>query len=160
VSLLDVFTAINAQITDALAPAPPPLFRFADTTKMNDSPPRIIYVPRSGPITGPQGQGGDGVRNPRPLWTRNIGMEVHLWGADFAATETLMNVLTQAIHSVLWGAYLMHSEDWNTAADTANKLGVVCVLQMTWKIPITRAPDTTAVVRTIPLTPEIQVVIP
>lgn len=159
-SLLKIYDAINAQITTQLAPAPPPTFRFADTTKMQDSPPRIVYIPRSGRITGAEGQGGDSVRNPRPLWTRNIGMEIHLWGVDYQTTEDLMNVFTQSMHVVLWGAYTLHSEDWNTAADTVNKRGIVCVLTMTWKIPITRVPDTYAVVTAMPLTPEIVTVIP
>jgi hypothetical protein len=154
--MVSIFGAINDAITAALAPAKPPIFAFGDTTRANQAPPRIIYVPRSERITGPEGQGGDGVLNPRPLWTRHVGMEIHFWGADFAATEMLLNVFTQSVHDLLWGAYAMQSGTWDVAPDTINKLGIVYILQMMWKIPITRAPDTTAVVTAMPITQAIQ----
>lgn len=158
-SLTDVVTAINDQITAAIAPAPPPCFRFGDETlRQQDSPPRIAYVPRSERIGAPTGVGaqGDGVTSPRALFTRHVGIEVHIWERDIPAAEALLDQLVRAMQIALWGAYDLSAGDWTTASESVNKKGVVYVLTMTWRIPITRAPDTYAVVATIPITGQIQ----
>lgn len=153
-SLVSIAAAINDQITADMAPTPPPKFDFgAETVFVQGAPPRIIYVPRSERITGPAGQGLDGTSDPRPLWTREVSVEVHIWGKDFADAEGLLNTLVRALHTIGWGSYRLDSGSWDLGGKSQTTLGIVYVLNMTWLIPITRAPDTFAVVTAMPLTP-------
>lgn len=122
--------------------------------------PVIIYVPHAERITGPEGQGGDGDGNPRPLKTRNLSMAVHLWDCDVPHVEDLLDAFVRAVHAIGWGSYLTPHGTWETGAEIVTGWGVVYTLMLELKIPITRAPDTTAVVTAMPITPEIVTVIP
>lgn len=155
-SLVSIAAAINDQITADMAPTPPPKFDFgAETVFVQGAPPRIIYVPRTERIVGPGQLGGDGIGNPRPLWTRAVEVEVHIWGKDFTATEGLLNTFVRALHAVGWGdgVYKLTGGNWDLGGKSQTTLGIVYVLNMTWFVPITRALDTTVVLGTAPLNP-------
>lgn len=165
--LSDFFAAVQTKMTATLTglpvPEAVPLFAVGeDKLTIEDAPPRIVFVPRHETIRGPHSQGGDGIRNPRPLRTRHATVQIHVWGAavapatdDFAATEKLVNHLVAAIHDVAHGVHEELSGNWSTAQASSTRLGLVYVLEMQIEIPLTRELDTYATVTTIPITPAI-----
>jgi hypothetical protein len=172
--LADFFTAVQTQVTAVMAgltpPVTPPVFRIgADKLQIQDVPNRVVWVPAGETIQGPHAQGGDGVRNPRPLRTRHTRILVHIWGAgpalpdakadrrpgDIAATEILLGHLVAAIHDVAFGAYQVLAGDWLVGQESATTLGALYVLTLEVQFPLTRELDLYAVVNTMPITPEV-----
>lgn len=174
---------IQATLTATLAaqspPVAPPLYRFGqDQLAIEDSPNRICWVPKRGPADGKimpaadfpptwgQNPPGTAFPNPRPLWRRRLTVEAHVWNVrpnwqtdpdtkkDYDATEALTNHLVAAIHTVTFGSYEIAGEDWTTTQASAQRQGIVCILQAVLYLPWTREPDTTAVVATMPIVPE------
>ncbi len=179
-SMVDVIEAIERQLTTNLAaltpPQDPPQFSFGKSDLgIQDSPPRIGWVPMTGPIRGPSGLGGDGVKFPRPLRGRALAWEAHVWikaatvdgdgdddgtgnGArdDMRACEAMCEHLIAAIHDVCSaGGYDMTTEGWLTGAAETNKLGVVCVVGFIIKAPYAREAEIQRTVTALPITPEI-----
>jgi hypothetical protein len=172
--LVDFFTAVQTQVTAVMAgltpPVTPPVFRVgADKLQIQDAPNRVVWVPAGETIQGPHAQGGDGVRNPRPLRTRHTRVLVHIWGAgaglvdptadrrpgDITATEVLLNHLVAAIHDVAYGAYQVLAGDWLVGQEAATTMGALYVLTLEVQFPLTRELDLYAVVNTMPITPEV-----
>lgn len=152
-SLLGIADAITRQMIGAEPALTPPIVFGADPGLSVDRTSRvIILVPGSEQITGPQGQGGDGIGNPRPLFTRNISIAAHIWCDDVPTVELTLNAFVQAMQAIQWGSYKLQSGQWRTGSDIATKWGVVYTLNMTWLVPITRVPDTYAVVTSMPIT--------
>jgi hypothetical protein len=130
-----------------------------DKISHQEAPPRMVWIPQRGSVRGPHGQGGDGVINPRPLWTRHLGVLVHIWAEDSSKpdgsgdvpmVEAYMQHLVAAIHDMCHGAYAVVSEDWPASiqGQTTN-LGAVCLLGLELQLPLTREPDTYATIETI-----------
>jgi len=156
-SIAAIATAINAKITAALAPEPPPTFGMGmDDLFKEEAPPRIVYVPGTEKIGPPQARGGDGVKSPRALFSREVQVAVHLWGADVSATEELLVMMTRAFQAEMFGSYAMRSGVWNPEGSTSNKAGELLVVQMIWGIPITDAPELFATLSTMPIIPAIE----
>ena len=153
-SLRAVADAIQVQVTEDMDPEPAPKFHFGiSALYKEDRPPRIVFVPRTERII-PAGQGADGVSDPRPLWIRRATVEAHIWGKDSAETERFLDILVQAIHALAWGSYdLSGGGSWIAAGEARSDKGEIYVLSMLWDVPITRAPDTFAVVTAMPLDP-------
>lgn len=158
-SLLDIAQAISTQMAEADPTGTPPFEFGAKMLSVERSAPVIIYVPLGETIGGPRGQGGDGVRDPRPLWTREVTIAAHIWADDVPAVEVLYGAFVQAMHAQLWGAYKLSSGRWATAAEIVTGWGVEFTLNMVWLVPLTRAPATFAAVSSMPITPEIVTVI-
>ena len=170
--LADVFTAVEARMTATLAalvpPVTPPLFRLGeDKLRMEDAPNRVVWVPISENIQGPHAQGGDGIRNPRPLRTRHCMVQAHIWGADpggagdaaadITATEAILGHLVPAIHDVLHGIYALHGGSWMTGQASVTSLGGLYVLTFEVQVPLTRELDILALVTAMPITPLVAV---
>jgi hypothetical protein len=161
--LLDIFNAVQTQLTTVLTglSLTVPEYRVgADKLHIQDSPPRIVWVPGREGIAGPHAQGGDGVFNPRPLRTRHAQVQVHVWGAhatdaalDLGATEILANHLVAAINDVCHGAWDTHSASWDTGQASTTRKGMVYVLDLELQIPFTRELDVLATVTSMPITP-------
>jgi hypothetical protein len=153
-SLLDISSVIETQMRSADPTLTPPCFQLgADFLSTERSTPTIILVPGGEQITGPQGQGGDGVSQPQPLFMRQIQIAAHVWCCDIPTVEATLNAFVQAMQVTLWGCFKLASGQWRTASDLATKWGVVYTLNMTWLVPLTRAPDVFATVTSMPLTP-------
>lgn len=172
--MVDAITGVETRLTEILNGLTPPLevpmFAFGEADLGNeDSPPRITWVPRHGPIRGPQGLGGDGTKFPRPLHSRELLFEVHVWIAapsedgtgqgqrgDMPACEAMCRHLIAALHDVLTqGSYDVVSEDWLTGASETNKTGVVCVLGIIVRAPFVREVEPMRTITDFPITPEI-----
>jgi hypothetical protein len=125
-------------------------------------PPRIVWVPVSESFGPAIGQGGDGVKNPRPIGTRQSSIECHLWAAaevqsgqpdqialDMDACEALLNAFAWALYSRLHGspaALLVGTGRWTRGNVLGQNLtlGIGYILPFTVNIPITRPPEATA----------------
>ncbi len=147
-------------------------------------PPRIVWVPLSESFGPAVGQGGDGVKNPRPVATRQSNIECHLWAAanvqtgspdqiaeDLDACEALINAFAWALYSRLHGspaALFVGTGRWTRGNVLGQNLtlGVGYILPFTVNIPITRPPEATARIAriqatvTAPTSPTSTIVIP
>lgn len=157
--MVDAISGVEQRLTDILAaltpPQAPPQFAWGESDLgVEDAPPRITWVPKSGPVKGPSALGGDGVKFPRPLHSRNLAFDVHVWAAavnstdpgtgmgarlDMVACEALMQHLVAALHDTLHqGCYDVTSEAWFIGAGESNKLGITCVLGIVVRTPFVR----------------------
>jgi hypothetical protein len=156
--LVDVFNAVQTRLTTVLTAlgAPVPEYLVGAQELANQTtPPRIIWVPTTETIQGPHAQGGDGVRNPRPLRTRHAQVQAHIWGADIPACEALAGHLVAAIHDVCHGVHDEISADWTVGQTAVARLGWLYVLAWEVQIPFTRELDVSATVTAIPITPQV-----
>lgn len=153
-AILDIITALDVQLR-ADDPQTPAYAVGATALTVDRRCPVVIYVPHGERITGPEGQGGDGIGKPRPLKTRNLTLAVHLWDCDITAVEARIEAFVRAIHTIGWGAYMTPNGVWETGAEIVTGWGVVYTLTLELKIPITRVPDTYVTVTSIPITPAV-----
>lgn len=166
--LQDFFAAVEARMSTVLTGlgVPVPAFDVGlDRLLVEAAPPRIVWIPGKETHRGPHAQGGDGISNPRPLRTRHVQIQVHIWavdpssppviGGDLAAVETLLGHLVAAINDCAWGAWDVTGGDWTAGQASTTRLGMVYVLDLELQIPLTREVDPTAVVTAMPITPEV-----
>ncbi len=95
--------------------------------------PRYVWVPTRDTFAPPERAGG----NPRPILTREAGLELHLWADTVADAETRLLSVLVALHeegatSVLFGAA-------NWSGPSAIGRGVLVTLEMRLKTPVVRA---------------------
>jgi len=156
--LVDVFHAVETQVTTvltALSQTVPEFLTGADQLAREGRPPRVVWVPTVETIQGPHAQGGDGVSNPRPLRSRHVVVQAHVWGDDIPACEALANHLVAAIHAECHGAHNEIRADWQIGQAAANRKGWLYVLEWEIQIPITREADVFATVTSMPITPQV-----
>lgn len=176
--VVDALAAIEKQLRSTLQGLnkPVPTFGFGEQSlALEEAPPRIVWVPRQGPVGATDALGGgvnasrlgDGATSPGPLWGRKLLVEVHVWAAghvtvfqddqqksDVAACEALGRHLVAAAYAVLYGSVQVVSESWNTAV--VSNLGVVWILGIVLGMPFTREADTFSRALTdFPITPVI-----
>lgn len=150
-SLLAVLNDVSARLDPAVT-----VHVGAEWIRQEEAPPRVVWVPKSESYGPPTPQGGDGITNPAPLWTRRSVVECHLWANDFDAAEALLQAVVRSLHlSLTHHSYQVTSGEWIPSDGTTVNLGVVYVLTLEIMIPITRAPDTTTVVTMMPITPQV-----
>ncbi len=152
--LIDVFQAVQDQLTATFAGFAPPLtvpkFEVGASSRAKEGDyPRIVWVPTTEIITRADAQGGDGVSNPRPLWKRTVRVEVDVWERDIPSCEVLANHLLAAATDAAPGEHRPQAASWDTAAVVSR--GFVYTLAVFFDIPFTRELDTT-----VPFTPGVQ----
>jgi hypothetical protein len=96
------------------------------------------------------GQGGDGISNPRPLWKRVCRVDAEIWERDIPGCEGLANHLVAAMHGDGWGEYAMTNAVWNTAGTV--QYGVTYTLTFQIFIPFTRESDAVGTIDDFPIT--------
>lgn len=111
----------------------------------HDKPPRIVAVLRGGPGR-PVVHGG---ANPKPVWTRSVEVEFHVWGADPDGAESLLNDLIAAIHAVAHGSAQFGGEEWPELNGEFLALGRVVITRATFLVPVTRPQHRTTTVETV-----------
>lgn len=123
----------------------------AQHVRQNESPPRVVFIPSRENWTGPQGQGGNGVGNPRPLQTRELVMLVHVWGVDpspdadhFTVVEKIIDHLCAATRDVAPGVTVVTGGSWETNQESATRFGAIYVMETVVKIPAVRELETYA----------------
>lgn len=117
----------------------------AEYVHRQDTPPRIIAIPRGGPGR-PVVHGG---ANPRPVWTRSLEVEFHCWGADFDGADSLLNSLISAIHAAAKSSATFGAEEWPELNSELLALGRVVIVRVTFLIPVTRPTSGTATVESV-----------
>ena len=135
----EVLDAVQAQLLGTLTALglPIPSFSVGERVLAElDTTPRIVWVPRGGPVGVARKNGGDGVRYPGALWHRTVQVNAHIWHDDVASAEVLAGHLVAALHFVAVGSYAVTGETWDTRGSTSE--GVVCVLECQLKMPFTR----------------------
>lgn len=121
---------------DLISRLPPgtPLYLGRHYLVQHDRPPRLVLYPvseRFAPPERSQPQPG------RVLWAREVGMELHIWGQDYAQVEGLLNEVTTALQASLGTSLRMESATWEP--EGWDQLGTVLVLSFSVAAPILRA---------------------
>jgi hypothetical protein len=152
-SLRTIFTAVEEQIAADMDPEPAPKFLFGQAQLFSaGAPPRIVWVPTREEY-GPPKSATDGVTNPRPLHTRNVQVEAHIWGRDTDEAERLLEIVARALHTLAWGPGRILSGHWDVGGDAKTVKGEVYVMTLLCERPVTRAPDETAIVNAMAIEP-------
>jgi hypothetical protein len=128
--LADFINAVSAEI-----PGVPSLIG-AEHLAANATPPRLVWVPTTDRFDGAE-KGGSISRSMR---TRVAGVDLHIWGDDLAAAETLLHQAVSAVHRVAYGSYEVLAGRWLT--DDGRELllkGRVYVLSLAVRMPVTDA---------------------
>ncbi len=106
------------------------------------TPPRVVWVPTSDRFVAPTERGAT---TQRSLHTRQAGVDVHLWGADFAGAESLLAAFVYALRQVVGANYLVTSGQWFGQRLQAH--GRIYVLSLVIGVPLAEpAPQRTVVV--------------
>lgn len=127
---------ITELYNDLISRLPPetPLYLGRHYLAQHDRPPRFVLYPVSERFASPerpQPQPG------RVLWTREVGMELHLWGESYAQVEELLSEVTTALQASLGTALRIESATWEP--EGWDQLGTVLVLSFSVAAPILRA---------------------
>lgn len=134
-----------------------PNFQFGDAAASRiEAPPRIIWVPHQGTVSGPGQRGGDDVGNPRALWRRDLRVEAHVWGAgedadsSYDAAEELMSHMVAALNASVGGAAKPLGERWEPVSDLDHGRLVILTLQVS--VPFADEPRLTTRATSAPVT--------
>ena|ERR1041385_3588857 len=141
-ALAAIITRLPVGVKGAIGP---------ENLKVHDLPPRVVFVPRREPWGPSETVGAD----PRQMYTRECGVQCYLWGADYDATETLINQVVTAIHGYTYGSEVGKYGEWDPGSDGLVKLGRLYVFDAMIKVPVFETPQdfTTGTVTSIPETP-------
>lgn len=109
----------------------------------NARPPRVVWRVVQGNHEGTNRPG----LNPRPLFTRRLDIEAHIWGVDEEQAELLLEHVARAVHKAAVGSYTPAREEWPAQDDdrrSHNVKGAYCLLTFEALVPVTAATQTTA----------------
>ncbi len=153
--ILDVFNAVTGVLV-GLANPPPILaaqcFLGPEFIRQEAAPPRIVWVPTREGIPAPRKtQQGAAPFAPRPLKSRDVGVDIHIWQLDYPTTEALWQSLEQAVHQTMVGAYDLEGASWDGVA-SLTRSGRVLTAHYRFLIPLVDVSSTTAIVTAVPLT--------
>lgn len=132
------------KITTAWDGSDPILFGFgAAELDRHGRPPRVIWRVVNGTHEGTNRPG----LNPRPLFTRRLEVEAHIWGTDDEQAEVLLEHVGRAVQKAAVGSFAPAREEWPAQDDdrrSHNVKGSYCVLTFEALFPVTAATQTTA----------------
>jgi hypothetical protein len=103
-----------------------------DKAQKHGSPPRWVWIPRRDRFGPAERIGGAN----RVLLTRICGVELQIWGANLADTETRLHDTITALH--LEGATSVQLEQADWEPQSVQERGVLVVLQLSIKVPVLR----------------------
>lgn len=125
----------------------------------NSAPPRVVFVPSRDKYGPPQRIGGA----QKAIHTCWAGLQVHVWAADVAATESLKDQVLQVLRDTVAGltvaqiaadGYRVLGGGWLDNAWTNR--GEVYVLEIECGFPVAPALGPTKVVTSIPQTNQLE----
>jgi hypothetical protein len=105
----------------------------ADKAQKHGSPPRWVWIPTRDRFGPAERAGG----RQRALFTRLCGVELQIWGTSLADTEARLHNTIAALH--LEGATSVQLEAAHWEPQSVQERGVLVVLQLTIKVPVTAA---------------------
>jgi hypothetical protein len=143
VALVDIFNAVAA---DALLAGITSRFG-GQSLDLEDSPPRVVWVPKRLDFAGKRVQGtGPSVQS---MLTRTQDVEIHIWakaadgdfsdGGPFAAAELLLDRVLWAIRNATLGNFRVTGGDWTP--DSVEQLGRELVINVTFDLPVVLQPS-------------------
>lgn len=111
-----------------------------------DGVPRVVWVPVSEVISSSRGHGGDpnttGLFPGTPsIATREVLCECHVWAASLGLTESLRDIVHNALQKLIWGSYDVTSARWVNNDGQTFKSGHAYVMDVRIRIPVTRPQD-------------------
>lgn len=143
-SLSTIFAAINTSLATQFSGITTRV--GADQLRIEDGPPRVVWVPTSETF-GPSETTGDSflpgaTKQPAPLFTRIVTVEAHIWAASPDAVEALITGVVQATYGITFGSFDLQGGQWQLANNEELHFGAGYVMNMIIKIPVTRLADT------------------
>lgn len=99
--------------------------------------PRYVWVPTRDPITRPERAGG----NPRQLFTRDAGLELHLWTETLDDAEARIEAVMVAWYLEAHGSLTLESINWHPGESSIDR-GFLTTLSMRVRIPVTETKPT------------------
>lgn len=166
--LNSIFAACESLITPNLAVfSIVPTYGHSGAERNEGRFPRVVWVPTAEDIGPARGQGGDivvdgqgGMNLPGgaqdPIFTRISTVEVDIWAPDRDTCETMINCVVSAVRDTLSdGSFGITRAQWLMPGDS-NRDGETYRISFQFQIPIIRVRllETTAVVNTLPITPQ------
>ena len=116
----------------------------------SERPPWIVWVPADDSYAPPLKQDStvpkagpanlQGKNNPRNLYTKSAGVEVHCWWRNIDETEELVRASVEAMQKVAPGSYSVVRGAWDREGATAES-GIEYVLLIAILVPVTMSPD-------------------
>lgn len=110
----------------------------------NSRPPRLVWIPKADRFGPP----AKTAQNPRALRTRHATLELHVWGADYEATEILLHQVIAAVHAVAVGSYELGDSEWDVDENVVQR-GALVIVDITFSIPVTEAPQPTVKITSV-----------
>ena len=95
------------------------------------APPRIVWVPSNDSFSPASERGRP---EQRSLATRRVGVDVHLWGADLAAAEAMIDGFVWALRQVVGANYELLGGSWKGQSVTAK--GRAYILGIAMHVPV------------------------
>lgn len=105
--------------------------------------PRYVWVPTRDRFGPAERAGG----NPHQLYTREAGVELHLWAETVDDAETRMLAVIGAMHAEGATSVMFDAANWSGPSIIGR--GVLLTLECRVKLPVTRAAQPTAQATTI-----------
>ncbi len=105
--------------------------------------PRYVWVPTRDKFGPAERVGG----NPRQLYTREAGVELHLWTVSVDDAETRMLAVINALHAEAATSVAFDAANWSGPSIIGR--GVLLTLELRVKLPVLRATVPTAQADTI-----------
>jgi hypothetical protein len=109
------------------------------------SPPRVVLVPKRGPVNVAKTNAGLGVSNPRPLASRALQIDIFVAGKTMDETEGLCGDVLAALADPGPGAQSVTfspvAEDWGHEVASQLKSGSLCVLTVALSLAYPRPAD-------------------
>jgi hypothetical protein len=114
------------------------------------APPSIWFIPRSSIGSGPDAAVTRAQQTalgniPRPLHTRNVLIDAHLWAKssgdnasadDYSAGELFINQFLSALHHAAYGSYRFAGETWVNGGTDVTTLGRRIIVHITLAVPV------------------------
>jgi hypothetical protein len=109
--------------------------------------PRYVWVPTRDGFGAPERAGG----RQRALFTRNAGVELHMWADNVQDGETRLNAILVALHAEMNTSFQPGAVNWPTGPSLVGR-GFLVTFEATIKIPVCAAAN--GVVRITAVAPD------
>jgi hypothetical protein len=154
VALANVVADIHTQlatIDSALATAQPAALLGSVYLNEQAAPPRVVWVA----LRGKPGALDPRGTTPRAFGCRYLDVACHIWGADAAATDALLNEVHNAARRSLGAGARWLAEEWpQQTGDEIAECGTLAIVVFEFRIPIVEVQQQAVTVLTAQQTTE------
>lgn len=121
-----IFSALSAELPPGV-----PLYLGRRHLSEHDVPPRLVLVPTTDSYSWPERKSGD---HGRPLFTRQAGYELIVWGRDIDETERAVGDVLAALYRVIGASLRLEGGSWSE--DQWLTMGYAYTLQFAIASPV------------------------